>query len=90
MARRGSVPAGPVPDRSGTQPNNHAGLIPFTKARTEVSPIAVPALVDEALFEAVAEQLAENRRRARQRQRGARNLLQGLVVCKRCGYAFYT
>jgi site-specific DNA recombinase len=46
--------------------------------------------VDEALFEAVAEQLAENRRRARQRQRGARNLLQGLVVCKRCGYAFYT
>jgi site-specific DNA recombinase len=52
-------------------------------------PIEVPALVDEALFEAAAEQLAENRRRARQRQRGARYLLQGLLVCKRCGYAFY-
>jgi site-specific DNA recombinase len=52
-------------------------------------PIEVPALVNEALFEAVTEQLAENRRRARQRQRGARYLLQGLVVCKRCGYALY-
>jgi site-specific DNA recombinase len=51
--------------------------------------IAVPGLVDEALFEAAAEQLAENRRRARQRQRGARYLLQGLLVCKRCGYALY-
>jgi site-specific DNA recombinase len=52
-------------------------------------PIDVPALVDEALFGAVAEQLAENRRRARQRQRGARYLLQGLLVCKHCGYALY-
>ena len=51
--------------------------------------IAVPALVDEGLFEAVAEQLAENRRRARQRRRGARYLLQGLLVCKQCGYALY-
>ena len=52
-------------------------------------PIEVPILVSEALFDAVTEQLAENRRRARQRQRGARYLLQGLVVCKRCGYALY-
>jgi site-specific DNA recombinase len=52
-------------------------------------PIEVPALVNEALFQSVAEQLAENRRRARQRQRGARYLLQGLLLCKRCGYAFY-
>jgi len=53
------------------------------------TPIEVPALVDNALFDAVAEQLAENRRRARQRQRGARYLLQGLLVCKCCGYALY-
>ena len=52
-------------------------------------PIEVPALVDEALFQAVAEQLEENRRRSRQGQRGARYLLQGLLVCKRCGYALY-
>jgi site-specific DNA recombinase len=51
--------------------------------------IEVPALVGEALFEAAAEQLAENRRRARQGQRGARYLLQGLLACKRCGYALY-
>ncbi len=51
--------------------------------------IEVPALVDEALFSAVAEQLAENRRHARQRRRGARYLLQGLLVCKCCGYALY-
>ena len=50
---------------------------------------SLPALVDAALFEAVAEQLTENRRRARQRQRGARYLLQGLLVCTQCGYALY-
>jgi site-specific DNA recombinase len=52
-------------------------------------PIAVPALVSEELFASVAEQLAENRQRGRQRRRGARYLLQGLVVCQHCGYAFY-
>jgi site-specific DNA recombinase len=51
--------------------------------------IPVPALVDEALYEAVQEQLVENRRRARQSQRGARYLLQGLLVGKVCGYADY-
>ena len=50
--------------------------------------IAVPAIVSEDLFEAVQEQLAENRRRSRQGGRGARYLLQGLLVCKRCGYAY--
>jgi site-specific DNA recombinase len=52
-------------------------------------PIEVPGLVDEALFAAAAEQLEENRRRAREGQRGARHLLQGLLVCKHCGYALY-
>lgn len=51
--------------------------------------IPVPALVDEALFEAAQQQLSENRRRARQSQRGAKYLLQGLVVCKQCGYSYY-
>jgi len=51
--------------------------------------IPVPALVDGALFETVAEQLQENRQRARVSQRGARYLLQGLLVCACCGYAFY-
>jgi site-specific DNA recombinase len=51
--------------------------------------IPVPALVSEALFDTVQEQLEENRRRARTQQRGARYLLQGLVVCACCGYAYY-
>jgi site-specific DNA recombinase len=51
--------------------------------------IPVPALVSEDLFAVVQEQLAENRRRARQGQRGARYLLQGLICCARCGYAYY-
>lgn len=51
--------------------------------------IPVPALVNEELFEAVQEQLQENRRHARQGQRGARYLLQGLLTCAQCGYAYY-
>jgi site-specific DNA recombinase len=41
------------------------------------------------LFAAVQDQLQENRRHARQNQRGARYLLQGLIVCAHCGYAYY-
>jgi len=47
--------------------------------------IPVPALVDAALFEAVTEQVQENQQRARVSQRGARYLLQGLLVCGCCG-----
>jgi site-specific DNA recombinase len=50
-------------------------------------PIPVPALVDAAVFAAVQERLAENGRRRRHSQRGARYLLQGLLVCDQCGYA---
>ena len=51
--------------------------------------VAVPALVSAEEFAAVGEQLQENRAHARQTQRGAKYLLQGLVVCSGCGYAFY-
>jgi site-specific DNA recombinase len=51
--------------------------------------IAVPAIVDESLFDSVAAQLEENRKRNREGKRGARYLLQGIVVCKCCGYAYY-
>jgi site-specific DNA recombinase len=49
----------------------------------------VPALVDRALFEVVQEQLEENRRRARIPEKGSRYLLQGLLVCAKCGYAYH-
>jgi site-specific DNA recombinase len=51
--------------------------------------IPVPALVDPAVFAAVQEQLQANKHHARQSQRGARYLLQGLVQCQHCGYALY-
>ncbi len=49
--------------------------------------IPVPAIIDEALFDAVQEQLKENKQRHRLAKQGAKYLLQGLAVCERCGYA---
>src|SRR5438132_9268673 len=49
----------------------------------------VPALVEPAVFAAVHEQLQENKRHARQSRRGALYLLQGVLQCQHCGYAFY-
>ena len=51
--------------------------------------IPVPAIVDAGLFETVQAQLDENRKRKRDGRRRPGWLLQGLVVCRQCGYAFY-
>src|SRR5262245_46328562 len=51
--------------------------------------IPVPALVEPEVCAAVQEQLRENKRHARQSRRGALYLLQGLLQCQHCGYAFY-
>jgi site-specific DNA recombinase len=59
----------------------------YRQPAAEQIEIAVPALVDASLFAAVQDQLEENRQRLRQHQRGARFLLQGLLVCGGCGYA---
>ena len=57
--------------------------------REEWIEVPVPALVDPAVFEAAQAQLIENRQRKRDQWRGPRWLLQGLTVCRRCGYAYY-
>ena len=57
-------------------------------ADVPLASIAVPALVSDELFAAADERLAENRRRARQARQGAMFLLQGLLVCPNCGYAW--
>jgi site-specific DNA recombinase len=49
----------------------------------------VPAIVEPAVFATVQEQLRANQRHARQSRRGALYLLQGLVQCQHCGYAYY-
>ena len=63
-------------------------------SRTDTSPsdqilIAVPGLVSEDLFGVVQSQLEENRQRRRDRPGRGQYLLQGLVVCKQCGYGCY-
>ena len=55
--------------------------------REQCIEIPVPAIVETELFDAVAEQLAENKQRHRGACADAKYLLQGLVVCKRCGFA---
>lgn len=51
--------------------------------------VPVPRIVSDELFDTVQAQLQENRRRMRRRRDGARWLLQGLTVCKCCGYGYY-
>ncbi len=51
--------------------------------------IPVPSIVTTELFAAVADQLADNRARQRENARGATHLLQGLLVCGLCRYAYY-
>jgi len=86
--RVGPRPARPRPVRGGSeQPRRAYGLYDVPPA--DWISVPVPRLVDPVLFDAVREQLAENRRRSRQSARGARYLLQGLLVCASCGYAYY-
>jgi site-specific DNA recombinase len=51
--------------------------------------IAVPAIVEPGVFEAARARLAENRKRKRVGVVGAACLLQGLLVCSKCGYAYH-
>lgn len=69
------------------QPRRAVSL--YHNPRDEWISIAVPAIVSVDLFETVQEHLEQNRKRFRQRRRGASYLLQGLLVCKSCGYAYY-
>jgi site-specific DNA recombinase len=93
QAAFGKTKQGPMKPRLRTQ--RHCQAHPKRpKSVAEMPPekwllIPVPALVDEALFDAVQAQLQENRQRARQGERGARFLLQGLLVCAQCRYAYY-
>ena len=77
------------------RPTRHSAEIPkksyssIRTGRTDWIEIAVPPLISEALYDAAQEQLEENRKLARQHRRGATYLLQGLVVCGHCRYAYY-
>ena len=77
------------PIRGHTQPPRNASSSHAAVPREEWITISVPALVDPGMFEAAQAQLDENRKRKRDGQRRPGWLLQGLVVCRQCGYAFY-
>jgi len=86
--RVGELRPRPRPQRGGSEQPRKA-YSTYDVPPDQWTRIAVPAIVNEDIFGAVEEQLVENRRRTRQRRRGARHLLQGLLVCKQCGYAYY-
>ena len=50
--------------------------------------IPVPVIVDETTFALAAEQLERNKQFARRNTQEA-TLLQGLLVCRECGYSYY-
>ncbi len=50
--------------------------------------ISVPAIVSRELFELAGRKMEENRKRKRERDRGPRYLLSGLLVCGKCGSAY--
>src|ERR1700724_3812950 len=90
LGRSRIIPAGPRPRlvRRNSPPVPSATQR-VAGPREEWIEITVPALVDGARFEAAQAQLAENRQHKRQSQSGPRWLVQGLTVCRCCGYAYY-
>lgn len=50
--------------------------------------IAVPAIVSDEVFELAARRFQDNRRFAARRTKEP-SLLQGLIACRRCGYAYF-
>jgi site-specific DNA recombinase len=78
----------PTPQRGHSKTPRRTGST-YDTAKEDWTLIPVTAIVDEALFETVQEQLDANRQQASERKQGARYLLQGLVKCSCCGYAYY-
>src|SRR4051794_781209 len=77
------------PIRGRPNPPRAASVSKVRVPPAEWIPIPAPAIVDPDLFEAAGAQLEENRQRKRDGRRRLGWLLQGLAVCRRCGYAFY-
>jgi site-specific DNA recombinase len=84
-----TVPARPrLRPRRGVAeyPRRHSAKQP-TPAEDQI-PIAVPALVEPALFQAAQERLTAYRKHPGRAAIEPRYLLAGLVVCRSCGYAY--
>jgi site-specific DNA recombinase len=74
--------------RGQTKMPRRTGSTYNTDVSKQIS-IPVPVIVSEELFSAVEQQLTQSRQRGHERKRGATYLLQGLLECECCGYAYY-
>ena len=75
----------PLRQRNGLANRNSAN---HERPRQDWIEIAVPALVSEEAFALAQEQLEKNKRHSPRRTIEP-TLLQGMLVCERCGYALY-
>jgi site-specific DNA recombinase len=79
-------PPGKLP--RGQSPTSRRSGSVYEADPSERIVIPVPAIVSEELFATVQAQLTENRSRSRERKSSACYLLQGLLECECCGYAY--
>jgi len=83
-----------VPRKTGNRAKRGDPAIPLRAKVSEDTQqeeqivIAVPAIIEQSLFNAAAEVLMENRSKMRQRRSGSTYMLSGLVVCGHCGSAY--
>jgi site-specific DNA recombinase len=75
----------PLRQRKGLASRNSSS---HERPRQDWIEIAVPALVSEETFALAQEQLEQNKRHSPRRTIEP-SLLQGMLVCERCGYALY-
>jgi len=75
----------PLRKRQGLASRNSAN---HERPRPDWIEIAVPALIGEETFALAQEQLEQNKRHSPRRTIEP-SLLQGMLVCERCGYALY-
>jgi site-specific DNA recombinase len=91
-ARFGRTRLGPVRRRlrpiRGKPAQPRRGRHAYRTSPEEQEVIPVPAIVGEAIFSAVQDRLTENKKRYRGKPKRQDYLLQGLIVCKCCGYAY--
>ena len=75
----------PLRKRGGFSPRNGCHV---HQPKEDWIEIPVPEIVSEDVFLRSLERLEENKRYAKRRTREA-TLLQGMMVCNKCGYAYY-
>lgn len=73
----------------GRPPQPRQSSVPKPTDQKEWAFIPVPPLIEEVLFHAAQRQLNQNRARARVGRRRPGYLLQGLLICSECRYAYY-